>query len=196
VTETKRSRPAKAKRRAKPRRKATAKKPRAKKATGRPKVEFDLEAVESLSALQITQEELAAVLGVHRDTITRRLREDDAFSAAYTRGQDAGKVSVKRALFSAATRKANPNVTAMIFWGKQYLGWRDRQEVLSTDELEDFRQQFSRAGVELVEGIRRGSDSDELLQRFIATVRSIDEETSDAPPPVEADGSSQNKNVN
>ena len=46
-------------------------------AGGRPRIEIDYKQVEQLAAMQCTDEEIAAVLGVERSTIKRRKKDDD-----------------------------------------------------------------------------------------------------------------------
>ncbi len=87
-------------------------------------------------------EECAAVLGCDYDTLNRRHHEDfgaaekadfenipfhlaDGFSDYYKKHSSAGKASLRRAQFLAATRKANPNVTMLIWLGKNHLGQTD-----------------------------------------------------------------------
>lgn len=92
---------------------------------GRKRIEFNLEELEKLCALQPTQEEIAAFFGVSVDTIQSRLKEAD-FSAAYKRGFDKGKLSLRREQYRLATAG---NVTMLIWLGKQYLNQKDRQEI-------------------------------------------------------------------
>ncbi len=89
---------------------------------GRPRLEFDLRQVEELGKIQSTQTELAAVLGRHLATVKDRLAHDDEFSAAYKRGVEAGKSSLRRLQWKAAVAG---NVVMQIWLGKQYLGQKD-----------------------------------------------------------------------
>ncbi len=89
---------------------------------GRPRLEFDLRMVEDLGKIQSTHSELAAVLGVSIDTVERRLRDDPEFSAAYEKGLENGKSSLRRIQWKAAL---GGNTTMQIWLGKQYLGQRD-----------------------------------------------------------------------
>jgi hypothetical protein len=43
---------------------------------GRPRIEFDRKVIEGLASIQCTDEEIAAVLGVSVDTLTRRKKDD------------------------------------------------------------------------------------------------------------------------
>jgi hypothetical protein len=89
---------------------------------GRPRMEFDLRLVEDLGKIQSTHSELAAVLGCHLDTVKDRLKNDAEFSAAYEKGLENGKSSLRRIQWKAAL---GGNTTMQIWLGKQYLGQRD-----------------------------------------------------------------------
>jgi len=60
-------------------------------ARGRPRIKIDYRQVEQLAAMQCTDEEIAAVLGVERSTIKRRKKDDDEFCTAYKKGKERGK---------------------------------------------------------------------------------------------------------
>ena len=84
---------------------------------GRPKKEIDYEAVEKLASIQCTQEEIANFLNLS----VRTLQRDDEFCRLYKKGQDNGKMSLRRTQFKLAEK--NPSMA--IWLGKQYLGQRD-----------------------------------------------------------------------
>ena len=84
---------------------------------GRPKKEIDYEAVEKLASIQCTQEEIANFL----ELSVRTLQRDDEFCRLYKKGQDNGKMSLRRTQFKLAEK--NPSMA--IWLGKQYLGQRD-----------------------------------------------------------------------
>ena len=94
----------------------------AKHPGGRPRLEFDLRLVEDLGKIQSTHSELAAVLGCHLDTVKDRLKNDPEFSAAYEKGLENGKSSLRRIQWKAAL---GGNTTMQIWLGKQYLSQRD-----------------------------------------------------------------------
>jgi hypothetical protein len=96
-------------------------KPR-KHAGGRPRLVFDLRMVEDLGGIQSTHSELAAVLGCSLDTVKDRLANDTEFSAAYQKGLENGKSSLRRIQWKNAL---SGNTTMQIWLGKQYLGQRD-----------------------------------------------------------------------
>jgi hypothetical protein len=106
----------------------------AKHPGGRPRLTFDLRQVEDLGKIQSTHAELAAVLGCGLSTIKDRLSNDSEFSAAYERGREAGKSSLRRIQWKAALAG---NVVMQIWLGKQYLGQRDQQAVEVTRNTDD-----------------------------------------------------------
>jgi len=95
-----------------------------KHAGGRPRLTFDLRLVEDLGKIQSTHSELAAVLGVSIETAKRRLKDDPEFCAAYQKGLENGKSSLRRIQWKSAL---GGNTTMQIWLGKQYLGQTDRR---------------------------------------------------------------------
>ena len=92
----------------------------------RPKKEIDYNAVEKLASIQCTQEEIANFL----DISVRTLQRDEEFCRLYKKGQDNGKMSLRRYQFKLAEK----NTSMAIFLGKQYLGQRD---VIETDNSKE-----------------------------------------------------------
>lgn len=92
--------------------------------TGRPKKEIDYDMVEKLANIQCTQEEIASFLGVS----VRTLQRDEEFCRIYKKGQENGKMSLRRIQYKLAEK----NTSMAIFLGKQYLGQRDNIEVQSS----------------------------------------------------------------
>jgi carbamoylphosphate synthase small subunit len=92
----------------------------------RPKKEIDLKQVESLAALQCTDEEIAAVLGVDVRTITRKKsQKHSGFVQAYKRGKEKGKTSLRRQQWKAAQ-------------GTNYIAYRcDKKQAISTEYICD-----------------------------------------------------------
>lgn len=87
----------------------------------RPKFKIDYDMVEKLAGIQCTQQEIASFLGCSVDTLQR----DETFCGLYKKGQENGKMSLRRMQFKLAEKN-----TAMAIWlGKQYLGQRDNIEV-------------------------------------------------------------------
>ena len=87
----------------------------------RPKSKIDLDELEKLCAVQCTDQDIAAFLGVSTRTIERR-RKMPSFREAMERGKAKGRVSVRRNLFRLAT---NGNLGANIFLAKILLGYKD-----------------------------------------------------------------------
>lgn len=88
-----------------------------KKKVGRPKKIIDYHAVEQLSMLMCTEEEIANFL----DISVRTLQRDEEFCRIYKKGLDYGKMSLRRTQFKLAQKSS----TMAIFLGKQYLGQSD-----------------------------------------------------------------------
>lgn len=86
-----------------------------------------LRRVMALGALQCTQEEAAAALGVGVSTF-KRFIQNEAVRSAWDRGAANGKVSVKRKQFEMAHKI--PQMS--IWWGKQHLGQSDKSETTTT----------------------------------------------------------------
>ena len=94
---------------------------------GRPKIQIDYNTVEKLANIQCTQEEIASFLGIS----VRTLQRDEEFCRIYKKGQENGKMSLRRMQYKLAEK----NAAMAIFLGKQYLGQRDNVEVKAPEEL-------------------------------------------------------------
>ncbi|WP_406646883.1 hypothetical protein QEZ52_00350 [Aliisedimentitalea scapharcae] len=94
---------------------------------GRPRIDVDLEQLQSLVEIQCTAEECAHVIGCSVDTIDKRLKEagEEGFAEYYKRHASGGKVSLRRAQWKSAM---GGNVTMQIWLGKQTLGQTDKSE--------------------------------------------------------------------
>lgn len=93
---------------------------------GRPKKEIDYATVEKLANIQCTQTEIASFLGVS----ARTLQRDEEFLKIYQKGQENGKMSLRRIQYKLAEK----NTTMAIWLGKQYLGQKDIIEASTTGE--------------------------------------------------------------
>ena len=98
-----------------------------KNKVGRPKKEIDYTAVEKLSMLMCTEEEIANYL----DISVRTLQRDEEFCRIYKKGLDYGKMSLRRTQFKLAQKSS----AMAIFLGKQYLGQSD--EYSGTNSLKE-----------------------------------------------------------
>lgn len=99
---------------------------------GRPKFKIDYEQGSKLAMIQCTQQEIATFLGCSTDT----LRRDKKFCEIYKKGQEEGKMSIRRMQFKAAS---GGNVTMLIWLGKQYLGQTDKMNTSGLTEGETER---------------------------------------------------------
>jgi hypothetical protein len=89
---------------------------------GRPKCKIDYDAVLGMAKIQCTQEEIAAVLGIHVSTLLR----DKKFCETYKIGIEHGKKCLRRLQWD----KAETGDTAALIWlGKQYLKQRDKHDL-------------------------------------------------------------------
>jgi len=88
---------------------------------GRSAIKIDLIEIEKLSALQCTDQELAAFFGVSTRTIENR-RKQPKYAEAMNRGKAKGCISVRRAQMKLLEAG---NATMGVWLGKQLLGQRD-----------------------------------------------------------------------
>ena len=86
---------------------------------GRPEKEFDHQAFEDMCEILCTQEEMANILRMDRDTLRKKVKEHygEDYSAVYKRLTDGGRKSLRRFQYEQA--KTNP--TMAIWLGKQLL---------------------------------------------------------------------------
>lgn len=90
------------------------------------KIEFDLEEVERLAALGLTEEQIGLALGVSQDTITRRKQDTAEFAEAIKKGKAQGIGHVTNRLREQID---NGNVTAILFFLKCRAGWNEHAEI-------------------------------------------------------------------
>jgi hypothetical protein len=102
-----------------------------KRGPGRPRIEFDLAAVEGLGQIGATAADMASVLPASRTTIEHRMadREGD-FRKAYEKGRGLLKTSLRRKQIQIAL---TGNVTMLIWLGKQLLEQTDRHDQVSSN---------------------------------------------------------------
>ena len=107
---------------------------KAKNKGGRPTISVNWEEVNRLCAIQCTAEEIASVLAISVDTLSRRCVTDHKISFAeyIKKNSGEGKTSLRRAQFRLAL---NGNATMLVWLGKQYLGQTDKQEVTSSIDV-------------------------------------------------------------
>jgi len=89
-----------------------------KKGAGRPKIELDLDQIQRLAEIQCTQKEIAYIMGVSVETISRNYMD------AVELGKANGKLALRRAQWRNAVEK--DNVTMQIWLGKNVLKQSDQ----------------------------------------------------------------------
>ena len=94
------------------------------------KIEIDLKEVERLAGLGLTQEQIAASLGISSRTLDNRKAESAEFADAIKKGQAKGISEVANALW---TNAMGGNVTAQIFFLKARAKWKDKHETEGDD---------------------------------------------------------------
>lgn len=99
---------------------------------GRPKKIINaqgIEAIEKLSLMMCTDEEIASFLGLTVDTLTNK-NNGEIFAETKNKGQCNGRISLRRMQLKCA-EKGN---TSMLIWlGKQHLNQKEQQEVSVND---------------------------------------------------------------
>ena len=124
---------------------------------GRKRIDVDINEVERLAGLGLTQEEIALSLGIARMTLESRKRENELFVEAIKRGKARANQQVANVLYEKAT---GGDMTAVIWWEKTRAGRTDRQVMEHTgpdggpieitavpyaeDELAEWRQRQRR----------------------------------------------------
>ena len=95
--------------------------------------ELGKEIIEEIARYHLTEEEIAAVLGVSADTL-KSIDNRVAFSECIIKGENRGKSDLKCAQFV----RAEIGSDQMLTWlGKQYLGQKDRLDVAADAEQLD-----------------------------------------------------------
>ena len=88
----------------------------------KPKIHIDLKQVESLAANGLTQEQIAAALGISESLLYQQKRENEEFAAAIKRGKAKGIALVTNKLMESIK---GGNMTGMIFFLKTQAGWKE-----------------------------------------------------------------------
>ena len=94
---------------------------------GRPSKPIDLDVVAELCSIHCTLEDIASVLNVDAETVTRRLADAGykPFSAFYNMHKGKGNASLRRAQWKCAL---DGDQRLLIWMGKQALGQKDNVE--------------------------------------------------------------------
>ncbi len=88
----------------------------------KPKIHIDLAKVESLAANGLTQEQIAAALGISESLLYQQKRENEEFAEAIKRGKAKGIALVTNKLMESIK---GGNMTGMIFFLKTQAGWKE-----------------------------------------------------------------------
>jgi DNA-binding CsgD family transcriptional regulator len=96
----------------------------------------NVEEVERLAALGLTDSEICLSLGIHKATFYKYKRQKTEFTDAIKRGRAAGKIAVSNVLYDAAVNQKN--MSAAMFIMKTRYGARETGPVLA-DDLADER---------------------------------------------------------
>lgn len=167
---------------------------------GRPAFQIDYEQLEKLCMIFCTEIECAAVLGTSRETLNTRLKEDfrkalqenpeqepehryDGFLSAFKKLSAKGQISLRREQFRMALgdadRKIRPNITMLIWLGKNHLNQTDRIDTTSKGE-----SMVPNSGLDLS---KLSDDQFAELGKLIATARELDPAKSEQNNPEKAD---------
>jgi predicted transcriptional regulator len=92
----------------------------------KPKIEIDIRKVEALAERGLSQEQIAAALGISEGTLYARKKENEEFDAAIKRGRSKGIGHVANKLMEQINAG---NIAATIFFLKAQAGWRDANKV-------------------------------------------------------------------
>jgi hypothetical protein len=90
---------------------------------GRKPLEIDLDHVEHLAGLGLSEAAICASLGISQGTLTRRKRDSDQFDQALKRGKAHAHAQVAAVLFDKALEG---DVGAIVWWEKTRAGLSDR----------------------------------------------------------------------
>lgn len=101
----------------------------AKKRTGKPPIKIDWGKVDKLLTIGCSGVQTAQALGMHEETLYRHVREEKnmTFSEYMRLKKESGKALIKAAQFDEAYNQRN--VPMLIWWGKNYLGQSDKQQI-------------------------------------------------------------------
>ena len=130
---------------------------------GRQEKPIDIKELEKIAALQSSQREAAAHFGVDESTLRARLKRPE-YAKAWEKGRCKGRLAVREMQMKAAQ---DGNITAQIWWGKQYLDQTDKLDTRllhqNINALIDIYQNVAKTYVpedkweEFCAGLRRGA---------------------------------------
>jgi IS30 family transposase len=85
----------------------------------------DITQVERLAAV-LNLEQIADYLGISDTTLRRRMQENPDVRTAYKKGRAVAAIGIGTSLLQQAR---DGNLTAMIFYAKTQMGWRETQQI-------------------------------------------------------------------
>ncbi len=122
------------------------------------KLGWSYDVIEKIMQFGLTDKNLAFVLGISEDTITRWKKDDPDFLSVLKQAKETSDAKVVRSLYERASGYEHPDVhisnyqgvitkteiikryppdaTSMIFWLKNRQGWVDKQDFGGFDDLE------------------------------------------------------------
>lgn len=111
---------------------------------GRPKKHIDIKQFETMCAIQCTEQEICAVLGVSDKTLSAWCHKTykASFSEVFKEKRNLGRASLRRNQWKLAEK----NVSMAIFLGKNYLGQSDAP---ANDEREELLGRLDKIAEEL-----------------------------------------------
>lgn len=118
---------------------------------GRPKKNLtpkEWDSVKYMAMIHCTGEEIAGVMQVDYDTLNRNCHDKFGYgiSEYIKKNQANGKMSLRRAQWKSAE---NGNVTMQIWLGKQWLGQKEQQEIVTNanddETIKEMRKYFEKA---------------------------------------------------
>jgi hypothetical protein len=92
---------------------------------------IDLGVVERAASIGCSKEEIAAVIGIHRDTLYQHLGVNPELQRALDHGSAKGRATLRRLQWKGAEEG---NATMLVWLGKQLLGQRDTQSTQTLDK--------------------------------------------------------------
>jgi transcriptional regulator with XRE-family HTH domain len=88
--------------------------------------EIDLDKVEELASLGLSEQQIADSLGISRSTLSRRKNDNETFDTALRKGKAKAKAIVK-ASSALMTQIEKGSLRAIIFYLKCRGGWREEE---------------------------------------------------------------------
>jgi transcriptional regulator with XRE-family HTH domain len=86
--------------------------------------EIDLDKVEELASLGLSEQQIADSLGISRSTLSRRKKDNETFDTALRKGKAKAIVKVSSALMQEVEKGS---IRAITFYLKSRAGWREEE---------------------------------------------------------------------